>query len=387
MNKKLLVTAIFAIAAAVSLAGVTAPMANTISQNIVTESNTAAAANTINAAAVAASPVNTVPDFTGNVSVMGGVKPDQGGSPAFDNPNALNLNYKTGNWTWSLNGATDFTGKINSAYANTAGAGNQNVMLNTWGMTGAYNFQNGLTTSLNVSYLNWRSQSNGQYTTTTGTYNISPVLVTGYQIAPNLTYINGANTYGLALTFQVIGSANGQTAINQSSGYNTAGANWNGANGEYFSAFPMYTRQVNSQFTLGTGVQLQQANDNYIILSNAVNNETNNDIIIHPAMLSYNVASIPGLNLNFDTRYYIFNTISNDSIQTTQATPGAQKLCFYPGIAYTMNITHCLTWTTNAQVYAKYYTNSLGTSMIQNHAGNSSTNYGGQIYTGFNYAF
>ena len=390
MNKKLLVTAIFVIAASAAMADVSPAAASTISQNVGANNNTAATTNTINAAVTAAN-TPAAPMFSGNVSVMGGVKPDQGRSPDYDNPNALNLNYQTGNWTWSLNGATEFTGMINSSMANAAvpngGTGNQNTMLNTWGVTGAYNFQNGWTTSMNVSYLNWRSQSSS---ITGGVY---PVLVTGYQLAPNVTYVNGNNTFAISTYYQVVGSSNSQLAVSSSAGMP---GSWNGQNGESFSIFPMYTNQMTSQFSYGAGVQFQQANDNYLLLTQAVNNEANNNIIIHPMVLSYNVASVPGLNLNLDTRYYINNTVNNDPIQQSiGATSGSQRLCFYPGIAYTMNITPSLTWTTNAQVYAKYYTNNNNEPalqgntyvMQQGHGGNSSTNYGGQIYTGFNYAF
>jgi len=392
MNKKLLVTAIFAIAATAVFADVTPAAANTVSQNIGANNNTAATANTINAAVAAANPAPSA--LTGNVSVMGGFKPDQGRSPQYDNPNAVNVNYKSGNWTWSLNGATEFTGLVNSSMANNsvgAGGTNQNTMLNTWGITSAYNFQNGLTASMNISYLNWRSQSNGNYlippTATSSGYNgsISPVLVTGYQLAPNLTYINGNNTFGLAVTYQVVGSSNGLNTVANSAGYRNG--TWNGQNGEYFSVFPMYTNQITPNFSFGTGVQIQQANDNFIILSTAANNESNNDIIYHPAILSYNIAAVPGLNLNLDTRYYYFNLVQNDAVQASQGIPGSTRLCFYPGIAYTMKITPALTWTTNAQVYAKYYTNNVNGQITQGHGGNGSTNYGGQIYTGFNYTF
>ncbi|MCX5774289.1 MAG: hypothetical protein NTX05_06750 [Fusobacteria bacterium] len=358
--------------------------ASTVSQNAGANNNVVVTTNTINST-VAAGNSSTFP-FTGNVSVMGGIKPDQGKSPQYDNPNAINLNYQIGNWTWSLNGATEFTGMSNSSYGNAMGAGNQNTMLNTWGFTGGYNFQNGLTTSMNVSYLNWRSQSSSPAA------GIFPVLVTGYQLAPTMTYVNGNSTYALAMYYQVLGSSNGILAVSSSAGFPPNGitGTWNGQNGESFSIFPMYTNQVSTAFSYSTGVQIQQANDNYLILTQAVDNDSNNNIILHPIMLSYNVASIPGLNLNLDTRYYYNNTVKNDPMQTNiGAIAGSTRVCVYPGIAYTKSITSSLSWVTNAQVYGKWYTNNMNGQIGQtpNGKGNISTNYGGQIYSGFNYSF
>jgi len=379
MNKKLLVVAIFAVAAVAAMADVTASTASSVAQNIGATNNQAAATNTINAAVAAAQQAPVAPVFTGTVSSMMGFTQDQGRSPNYDNPNAVNLNYQMGNFTYSLNGALEFQGTNHSS--NALANGDYNSMLNSWGGTVGYNWQNGLTTSVAVNYLNWRNQQSG-----TGVY---PVLVTGYQFAPNLTFVNGNNTFAVAMNYEVIGSSNGINAINSTSGItsSTVTPNWGGQKGELFSIFPVYTNKITPNFSYGTGIFVQQANDNYVLLSDAVNNGNGNEIVLHPAMLSYNVASIPGLNLNLDTRYYYYDSVKGDAVsQAGSNIAGTCAIRILPGIAYTMNITPDLSWTTNAQVYGKWYTAGSASSSTPLQT-MGAYNFGGQVYSGFNYSF
>lgn len=326
-------------------------------------------------------------NFNGAIDLMAGIKPESGKVPAYDSPNTLILNDHIGQWTYSLTGLMEFQGLM-STHAATNGLtwkgnrGDYNAIQNTWGGQVAYDFLNGYTASVNLSYINWKNTDNNP-----SNY-VYPILVTGYQFTPMVTYTSGVNSYSANLICQVVGSNDsiaevsytGEAPVTPSGNILNP---WNGQKGEFLQFTPQYSYKGIENWTISSNMVIMQANDNYILLSQAVNNENNNEIELNPLMLNYKVESIPGLSLKLDTRYYYYNTVQNDPVQATQATVGSTKLSLLPGFSYSHPINSNCVWNLECEVYGKWYTNNLNGQL----AVNKTSKYGADLYTGISYLF
>lgn len=210
---------------------------------------------------------------------------------------------------------------------------------------------------MNVGYINWRNTDNNPENY------VWPVLVTGYQLTPGIVYTSGNSVDSIYLIYQAVGSPN---SISQVSYTGNAPINgdaisipWNGQNGEYLQLIHEHDYKVSPNLTLSTSWVIMQANDSFILLSQAVNNENNNEIEFDPINISYSVPEVKGLKLLLDTRYYFYNTIKNDPIQISQALPGSSKISLLPGFSYHYAINENWSWDSSLIVYGKWYTNNL----------------------------